>query len=181
VNKDQLDVRVHPMLVPHGHPLAAVSNHKNGVLVRGDLVDEIIMVGPGAGQMPTASAVVGDVVNLASALKLPDFASYFNLEITSNWSELVDSGQYSCPYYLRLSVSDVPGVIGRLGTILGEHKISIDSIIQKGVTNNEASVTILTEEVLNSNMDSAIGELLKCDFLKAMESKIRIFRTKSDA
>ncbi|PWU00816.1 MAG: homoserine dehydrogenase [Candidatus Melainabacteria bacterium] len=181
VNKNQLDVRVHPMLVPLGHPLAAVSKHQNGVLVRGDLIEEIIMVGPGAGQMPTASAIVGDVVNLASALKLPDFASYFSLEITSNWAELVEAGQYSCPYYLRLSVSDAPGVIGRIGTILGANKISIDSIIQKGVTNNQASVAILTEEVLNSNMDSAVSELLKCDFLKEIESKLRIFRTESDA
>src|SRR5262249_25256520 len=66
----QMSVRVHPCLVPINHPLSAVSGSNNGILVQGHAVGELVMVGPGAGQMPTASAVVGDIINLASALQL---------------------------------------------------------------------------------------------------------------
>lgn len=175
VNGQHLDVRVNPMFVPLDHPLASVSNSQNGVLVKSDLVDEIILIGPGAGQKPTASAVVGDVVNLASALKLPDFASYFGLDITPRFGELVAADDFTCPYYLRLSVSDVPGVIGRIGTIFGAHKISINSILQRGVSNNQATIVIVTERVLNGDMNAAVSELLQCDFLNEIEAQIRIF------
>src|SRR5215813_5009342 len=72
-----LDVRAHPMLVPVHHLLASVEGANNAIFISGSAVGEIMLVGPGAGQMPTASAIVGDLINLASALKLPDFAPYF--------------------------------------------------------------------------------------------------------
>lgn len=171
-----LDVRVHPMLVPLSHSLAAVSGSANGILVNGDVVGEIIMVGPGAGQMPTASAVVGDTINLASALKLPDFASYFQPAINPEWAEVSPPGQYKCPYYLRLSVTDTPGVIGRIGTIFGKHNISIQSILQRGVHETGATIVILTHDVSNAEMDKAIAELKSCDFLSKMDSCLRIFK-----
>src|SRR5205823_9936973 len=102
-NNTGIDVRVHPMLVPLSHPLASVSGGHNGILVTGHAVGEITMVGPGAGQMPTASAVVGDIINLASALQLPDFASYFQPTIDSEWAEVADISEQSNPFYLRLS------------------------------------------------------------------------------
>lgn len=171
-----VDVRVHPMLVPLGHPLAAVGGSNNGILVSGDAVGEIVMVGPGAGQMPTASAVVGDTINLASALQLPDFASYFQPEIESSWADTAPAGDWKCPYYIRLSVSDTPGVIGRIGTIFGEHKISIQSIVQKGVQDDGATIVILTHAVRDADMEAATKTLTSCDFLRELESCIRIFK-----
>lgn len=171
-----VDVRVHPMLVPLGHPLAAVGGSNNGILVSGDAVGEIVMVGPGAGQMPTASAVVGDTINLASALQLPDFASYFQPEIEATWADTSDPGDWKCPYYVRLSVKDTPGVIGRIGTIFGEHHLSIQSIVQKGVEEEGATIVILTHGVRNSDMTRAIAALKSCDFLKELQSCIRIFK-----
>jgi homoserine dehydrogenase len=175
--KELLDVRVHPMLVPLSHPLATVSNSKNGVLVKSDAVDEIILVGPGAGQMPTASAVVGDVINLASALQLPDFASYFRYDVAPHWAEVSAPDAFVCPFYLRLSVSDGRGVIGHIGTILGAHKISINTILQRGVSHNHAKIVILTDDVLNRNMDAALNELSQCDFMQTIDGRIRIFKT----
>ncbi len=171
-----LSVRVHPMLVPLSHPLAAVSGSNNGILVRGHAVGEITMVGPGAGQMPTASAVVGDAINLASALALPDFASYFQPEIDPTWAATAEPGDFRCPFYLNLSVSDVPGVIGQIGTIFGNHDISIQSIIQRGVQDRGASVIILTQAVLDSNMASALAELQQRDFLLEIVNAMRIFQ-----
>jgi len=168
-------VRVHPTMVPLGHPLAAVSGSNNGILVSGHAVGDIVMVGPGAGQMPTASAIVGDTINLASALQLPDFASYFQPKIEPEWAETDSPGEWVCPYYLRISVSDTPGVIGRVGTIFGDHDVSILSIFQKGVEGKGARIVILTHAVKNSKMDAALAELQKCEFLQKLESSIRIF------
>ncbi|HEY9713990.1 MAG TPA: ACT domain-containing protein, partial [Chroococcales cyanobacterium] len=172
----QIDVRVHPTMVPLGHPLASVSGSNNGILVSGDAVGEIVLVGPGAGMMPTASAIVGDTINLASALQLPDFASYFQPKIDTEWASVSDPGEKTCPYYVRLAVSDTPGVIGRIGTIFGEHQISIQSILQKGVHSSGAKIVILTQAVKNENMEKALGELKKCDFLTELESVIRIYQ-----
>lgn len=174
--KGAIDVRVHPMMVPLNHPLASVSGSNNGILVSGDAVGEIVMVGPGAGQMPTASAIVGDTINLASALQLPDFASYFQPEIEPEWATTAAPGEWSCPYYLRFSVNDTPGVIGRIGTIFGDHKISIQSIVQRGVEKAGARIVIFTHEVKNSQMEEALKELKQCDFLRELESQIRIFQ-----
>ncbi|HEY9869469.1 MAG TPA: homoserine dehydrogenase [Candidatus Obscuribacterales bacterium] len=171
-----LDVRVHPALVPLNHPLAAVSGPNNGILVTGDAVGQIVMVGPGAGQMPTASAVVGDIINLASALQLPDFASYFQPEIEPEWAETSGEGDWQCPFYLRLSVADTAGVIGRIGTIFGAHAISIQSIIQRGVHDTGATIVILTHQVGNAGMGRALEELQNCDFLHKLASCIRIFK-----
>jgi homoserine dehydrogenase len=172
---DRLAVRVHPMLVPLNHPLATVSGSLNGILVSGHAVGEIVMVGPGAGQMPTASAIVGDLINLASALQLPDFASYFQTEIHTEWAETSDPGDWACPFYLQLDVSDSPGVIGQIGTVFGDHKISIQSIIQRGTEYTGAHIVILTHAVTNSAMEDALNELCKRDFLKDVSSCIRIY------
>jgi homoserine dehydrogenase len=172
----KINVRVHPMLVPLNHPLAAVSGSNNGILLYGHAVGEIAMVGPGAGQMPTASAVVGDTINLASALQLPDFASYFQPEIESEWAEVAPAGEWSCPYYLRLLVHDEPGVIGKVGTIFGEHDISIQSILQRGVQDGGATIVILTHSVQNEKMSRALAKLEECTFLKRHESCIRILQ-----
>lgn len=171
-----LAVRVHPTLVPLSHPLAAVSGSSNCILVTGDAVGEIIMVGPGAGSLPTASAVVGDIINLESALKLPDFASYFQPSITSQWSTTASSDDWVSPYFLRLSVADTPGVIGTIGTIFGNHKISIQSIIQRGVKEGRATIVILTHDVKEGDMNAALTDLKQCPFLDSVASAIRIYR-----
>jgi homoserine dehydrogenase len=171
----KLSTRVHPMLMPLSHPLSTVSGPNNGILVNGDAVGELIMVGPGAGQMPTASAVVGDIMNLASALQLPDFASYFQTAIEPEWAQTNPPGDWCCPYYLRLTVADSPGVIGQIGTIFGEQHISIRSIVQRDAQAEQASIIILTHTVKNSDMDAAIAALMKLPFLTRLDSCVRIY------
>ncbi len=171
------DVRVHPTLVPFDHPLASVSGPNNGILVRGHAVGQLTLIGPGAGKLPTASAVVGDLMNLAGALKLPDFASYFQPTIEASPASAAPPDNWKCPFYLRLVVKDTPGVIGKLGTIFGAHNISIATIIQRGVEGKEATVVILTHDVMGKDMNSALAELKKCDFLSSLGNAIRIFRS----
>ncbi len=171
------DVRVHPTLVPFDHPLASVSGSNNGILVRGHAVGQLTLIGPGAGKLPTASAVVGDLMNLAGALKLPDFASYFQPTIEASPASASPPDAWKCPFYLRLVVKDTPGVIGKVGTIFGAHNISISTIIQRGVEGKEATIVILTHDVLGKDMDIALAELKKCDFLSSLGNAIRIFRS----
>lgn len=168
------DVRVHPMFIPVGHPLASVSGANNCIFLRGNAVGEIMMLGPGAGQMPTASAVVGDTINLASALQLPDFASYFQPKILTEWAPVVHKRHWSCPFFLRLSVNDTAGVIGRLGTIFGAYKISIETILQRGVQGGKATVIIITHAVIEKHVYAALDELQQCGFLDEITSCIRI-------
>ncbi len=170
-----VDVRVKPTLVPVAHPLANVSGANNGIVVQGDAVGELMMIGPGAGELPTASAIVGDLVNLASALKLPDFASYFQATIEDGWADLQDSGSWSCPHYLRLYVHDNPGVIGQIGTIFGKFHVSIASILQHGVSDGHASVIILTHSVTEAAMKACLEEMARGNFLKRLACCLPIY------
>lgn len=172
---DAVDVRVLPTLVPLSHPLANVSGGNNGIVVHGDAVGELMMIGPGAGEMPTASAIVGDLVNLATALKLPDFASYFQASVGSGWAQMADAGEWVCPRYMRLYVHDHPGVIGQIGSIFGTHEISIRSIIQHGVADSHASIIIVTHAVKEANVNAAIKELSGREFLQRLAACMPIY------
>ena len=121
------------------------------------------------------AAVVGDVVNLATALRLQDFASYFHTKVGGDWQTVQDPEEWQSAYYLRLAVDDHPGVIGRIGTIFGEHEISISSIIQRGVTAEAANVIIITHPVKTGNLNRALATLSKENFLSSIASRLAIF------
>jgi homoserine dehydrogenase len=175
-----LQVSVYPMFVPLNHTLANVSGPNNGILVRGDAVGEIGMIGPGAGQMPTASAVVGDTINLASALQLPDFATYFQPQIESEWASVGDGANAEYPFYLRLLVEDSPGVFGKLGTVFGEHQISFHTILQRGAAGGQATIVVLTHSARNEQMKLALKAVQDAGFLRELQSCIRIFKPRAE-
>ncbi|HKQ80508.1 MAG TPA: homoserine dehydrogenase [Blastocatellia bacterium] len=154
-----LDVRVHPMLVPRHHPLAGIEGVNNAIFIKGNAVGEIMLYGPGAGRFPTASAVVGDIINLASALKLPDFASYFQLPISSQVCEIFPIGETINAYYIRLETEDTPGVIGNLGHAFGEHGVSLHSVLQKHVADDAATIVLLTHQVKEKQAQAALAEI----------------------
>ena len=160
-NDGSIDVRAHPMLVPLHHPLAGVEGVNNAIFISGDAVGEIMLTGPGAGQLPTASAIVGDLINLASALKLPDFARYFHPPMSSLVSKVFPVDQTINSYYLRLETSDTPGVIGNLGQALGKHGVSLHSVTQKGVdASGVATIVLLTHRVSEKFLQDALEEIL---------------------
>ncbi|MDX2029367.1 MAG: homoserine dehydrogenase [Blastocatellia bacterium] len=157
---ERLDVRAHPMLVPRDHPLANVDGVNNAIFISGSAVGEITLSGPGAGRFPTASAVVGDVINIASAIKLPDFARYFQLPIRSEVSPVVPIEETRNAYYIRLETNDTPGVIGSLGLAFGQHGVSLHSITQKGVTGEgSATIVLLTHVVQEKQVADALREI----------------------
>ncbi len=154
-----LDVRVHPTLVPRHHPLAGIEGVNNAIFIKGSAVGEIMLYGPGAGRFPTASAVVGDIINLASALKLPDFARYFQLPISSQVSDVFPIGETTNAYYIRLETEDTPGVIGNLGHAFGEHGVSLHSVMQKHVADDAATIVLLTHQVKEKQSQAALAEI----------------------
>lgn len=159
-NEQALDVRVHPMLVPRHHPLASVEGVNNAIFIKGSAVGEIMLYGPGAGRFPTASAVVGDIINIASALKLPDFAQYFQLPIRSQASEIFPIADTTNAYYIRLETHDTPGVIGTLGHAFGEHGVSLHSVTQKGVNSEgTATIVLLTHRVKEKQVQAALTQI----------------------
>ena len=172
-----LDVRAHPMLVPAHHPLAAVEGANNAIFIRGHAVGEVMLLGPGAGQMPTASAVVGDLINLASALRLPDFAPYFQPMIASGEAPLCNVEDAESCFYVRLEAADTPGVIGSIGHALGGHGVSVHSFLQRGIARDgAATVVLLTHATKERSLMRAIREIEAQSSTKEVGIVLRVFQ-----
>lgn len=171
-----LDVRAHPMLIPTDHPLASVSGVNNAIFIQGSAVGEIMLLGPGAGQMPTASAVVGDIINIASALALPDFAPYFEPAINSKEAELCSIEDTESAFYIRLEASDTPGVIGNLGHAFGRHGVSLHSLVQRGMSaDGSATIVLLTHKARTADLQSALKEIESQDTTRKVGVVLRVF------
>ena len=171
-----LDVRAHPMLVPLHHLLASVEGASNAIFISGSAVGEVMLVGPGAGQMPTASAVVGDLINLASALRLPDFAPYFQPSIDSEEVPLCPIEDSESAFYIRLETEDTPGVIGNIGHALGRHQVSLHSMLQRGVPQTgPATIILLTHRASERNVARAIKEIEALASTKQVGVVLRVF------
>jgi homoserine dehydrogenase len=157
----QFDIRVHPMLIPHRHPLASIKNENNAVWVRGDAVGEVMFYGKGAGELPTASAVTGDILAITNDLlngnnPIPAMQITYEGEATP-----IPVGETQNKYYLRLNTEDKPGVIGHLGLACGEFGVSLESVMQKHTNpDGTASIVLITHEVLESQMQQAL-DLMK--------------------
>jgi homoserine dehydrogenase len=155
-----LDVRAHPMFVPIHHPLASVEGANNAIFISGHAVGEVMMLGPGAGQMPTASAVVGDLINLASALRLPDFAPFFQPTIDPGEMPVCSIEDNDSAFYIRLETEDTPGVIGNIGHALGGHGVSVHSLLQRGANDEgAATIVLLTHRTRERSLARAIREI----------------------
>lgn len=161
---DELDVRVHPTMISLDHPLAKVDDVYNAIFVVGDAVGELMFFGKGAGDLPTASAVVGDIFKVASNLTMEkrcDTAcTCFNSYSVKHIDE-VDSN-----FYILMEVLDKPGVLAKIATILGEEDVSLGNVIQKRSAGDLAELVFMTHLVREGNLRSAlkkVGELEEVD------------------
>ncbi len=158
----QLDVRVHPTLLPKGHPLAGVHGVNNAILVEGDPVGQVMFYGPGAGAGPTASAVVADILNIAGIRQAAGAHARLDpLLAASSWRpcQLIDTARTTHRNYVRLSTSDEAGVIGKIGTCFGQAGVSIQSIMQFETQSAQAEIVVITHDVLESNFRSALAAI----------------------
>ncbi|HYV16849.1 MAG TPA: homoserine dehydrogenase [Conexibacter sp.] len=158
-----LSVRVHPAFLYPGHPLASVNGPYNAVTVESEAITEITMSGPGAGGPQTASAVLGDVI---SAMIPPASTPEANdrLEIVA---DVVSA------FYIHMEVVDAPGVLSRVTGVLGEHGISVKSVVQKGLGDN-ARLVMVVHPVLESRFFAALAALATIDALRTAPRAIRV-------
>ncbi|MBD2257418.1 homoserine dehydrogenase [Pseudanabaena sp. FACHB-2040] len=178
---EQLQIRVHPTLVPENHPLASVNEVYNAILVEGDPIGQVMFFGPGAGSGPTASAVVSDLINLAANLKSQ---SSPRGEAKVANPLLACSHQHYCKvspmadivsrFYVRLLARDEPGVIGKLGTCFGNHDVSLESVVQIGMRDNCSEIVIVSHEVKEANFQTALDELRGTTAIDSIASVLRV-------
>lgn len=176
-----IELRVHPTLVPEHQLLASVNGARNAVEVMGDAVGSTLYCGAGAGSEETASAVIADLIDVARDMAMP--AEYrtpylgFNVASADDVvPSVLSMDNVVCSYYLRMVVEDRPGVLATITTILAEHGISIESMVQcdseEGAT--RVNIILLTHETVEASMNAAIGRLEALDDVAHPAHRIRV-------
>ena len=172
-----IEAGVYPALVKKGTQMADVSGAFNAIYMVGDALGPTMLYGMGAGMMPTGSAVVGDITQIAKTLN----NTYNNCYIPrffedKNYSNLIPMSEKTGNYYLRFQVKDKPGVLGKITNVLGEHSISIESVIQKGKEPNggDVQVVMMTHESREKDLKNAIKKINRFSFVNNRSNFIRI-------
>jgi homoserine dehydrogenase len=169
----ELEARVHPTLVPREHLLANVNHEFNAVHVQSTPAGATLYYGRGAGRLPTASAVVGDVVDIAVGEGRPAPPPFRH----ARRLKPRDAGLLRGQYYLRLTTEDHPGVLGQICTILGRHDVSIGTCIQKQEAENvPAHIVLLTHDTVESQVRSALSEIDGLEFTLEPTQLIRVMQ-----
>ncbi len=169
---ESVELRVHPTMIPKTHPLANVSDSFNAVFMTGSAVDDVMFYGRGAGDFPTASAVVSDVINAGtdnarytSFLNSPDELS----------PTLIFNDDWQTGFFLRLLVQDTPGVLAGITNTLAKHDISIKSVIQKDVEQDgNASIIMIMHKCSELSMRAALEEIKNSKGVAGIASCIRV-------
>ncbi len=165
-----LEQRMQPCLVPANSPLGQLEGGTNMVVIDGDAVEQIVLRGPGAGEGPTASAVVGDICDLARGFRTPVFGrpAATLADIPAARTGL------PAPYYLRMALLDKPGALAKIATILGDWGISIDRMRQYGHSEPTAPVLIVTHKTTRAALDEALTAMPGTGVLAAAPVALRI-------
>ena len=173
MDRNRLDVRVHPVLISKGHLLSSVSDVYNAIYLRGDSIGEMMFYGLGAGQMPTANAVYSDIIDIVGKTRIG--SSVIDDCSFTNCLDIKEAAENSLRYYIRFSAVDEPGVLAKISGILGKYKISIASVIQKDRKQKGAvPIIMMTHEARKKNIYTAIREIDKLDIIKSKSVIIRV-------
>lgn len=165
-----LEQRMQPCLVPVESPLGQLENATNMVVIEGDAIGQVVLRGPGAGQGPTASAVMGDVADIARGFSLPTFG-----QPAATLAE-AQTAQAAAPaaYYLRLTLKDAPGALAKVARALADAAISIDRMRQYSHTDTHAPVLIVTHKTTRAELDVALKGIAATGVSEAEPVAIRI-------
>lgn len=160
---DNADVRVHPMLVSKDSMLAHIDYVTNAVAISGHPIGNIVLSGPGAGEFPTASSVVGDILAIAAEFGRTDYMlPMMRCNHTSKANPVNIDNTYN-KYYISITAPNAIGVIAKIGTICANKNISLSSILQKGVSDdNTADITVITESCQEKLIKEVVNELNDC-------------------
>ena len=171
--EDGIEVRVHPMLIPASHPLATVNDAFNAVFVHGDALDDAMFMGRGAGELPTASAVMGDIIDTARNLLMGctgriGCTCYKNVPVKS--IEDIRS-----KYYIRLNVENRMGVLAGVSGVLGNNGVSISQVLQKQAAGDSAELVVITDTVRERHIRDALLILENMSMVHEVSSVIRVY------
>ncbi|WP_252234774.1 homoserine dehydrogenase [Clostridium sp. CH2] len=171
----KLELRVHPTMIPKKHPLANVYDSFNAVFVKGNAVGDLMFYGRGAGDLPTGSAVVSDVISMLRSNV--DLENYNSVVKNNLWDrEISDIKDVESKFYIRATVLDESGVLGEITAILGKHDVSLRSVIQKGEENGKGEVTIVlvTHKTSQAQIYSSCNEISNLSSVNKIDNIIRI-------
>lgn len=165
-----ISVRVHPALVPDDHPLASIRGAQNAIFIEGPSVGELLFAGPGAGGEPTATAVLGDVIDaarelLASAQVAP--------RVRLAPGRVLDFSEVATRWYLRLEVVDAPGVLAQIAAVFGDNQVSIASVWQEG-RGDEATLLLVTHHAQEAHHRRALEGLQDLEVVEQVAGVIRV-------
>ena len=171
--QEGIETRVQPMLIPSTHPLASVRDSFNAVFVHGDAVDDTMFYGRGAGELPTASAVVGDILDAVRNMVFHcrgRIGCTCYKEIPMKKMENVSSA-----YFLRMQVENRSGVLANIAGVFGNNNVSIAQIIQKGKKKNRAEIVVITDEVKEKNFQDSLAVISGMSAVGEISSMIRVY------
>lgn len=173
-NDNKADVRVHPMLIPTKDCLADVNGVTNSIVIEGFPVGKVMFAGPGAGEFPTASSVLGDILVISKSLGQQGLLEIMKCQHTKQ-AEQLKINETINKYYLSITASNNPGVIGALGEICGRHNISIASVLQKGINaENTAEIVMISEHCKEQDVINALEELKNNPNIVNINNLIRV-------
>lgn len=170
---DKVEVCVEPALLPSTHPLASVNNEYNAVYVYGEAVGETMFYGPGAGSLPTATAVVSDLVGVVKNMRLGVNGSSF---ITPQYEkQLKNDGEVNSKHFLRLHVHDEVGVFSKITSLFASHNVSFEKILQMPLKEKElAEIVVVTHQASLKDYQDILMELRDLKFVKDVKSSYRV-------
>lgn len=168
----KIQARVHPAFIPLNHPLANVNDVFNAVFVRGDAVGEIMHYGRGAGEMPTASAVVGDIIDIGRNMA---FNTSARIGCTCYEEKaILPMSELSAQYYIRMTVTDRPGVLAGIAGVFGNNAVSIATVLQKTNTEDMAELILITHTVKEKDLQDSLTVLKGMNIVGQINSVIRL-------
>jgi len=167
-----IDVRVHPAFIPASHPLASVHDVFNAIYIKGDAVGETMFYGRGAGEMPTASAAVADIMDVARNIK--HNANSRILCTCFDHKTFCPVEKTESPYYIRLIVEDKPGVLAAIAGAFSAQEVSLHSVIQKRKVNNCSELVLITNRVLDASLRLALKAVAGLSVVNTVSSVIRV-------
>ena len=175
-----IELRVHPTLIPESRLLANVNGVMNAVRVNADMVGETLYYGAGAGALPTASAVVADIIDIARLIeadtdhRVPHLA-FQPAQVQAQ--TILPMDEITSSYYLRVQAKDEPGTLGQIAALLAKENVSIEALIQKGVIDQTTTkIMILTHSTVKKNVKRAIAAI---EALSCVEKPITMIRMES--
>ncbi|HJP17195.1 MAG TPA: homoserine dehydrogenase [Nitrospinota bacterium] len=171
---DTVDIRVHPTMISKDNPISNINGVLNAVKVRGNAVGEAMLIGEGAGALPTASAVLSDVMEIAGGITYGNRYSSFDVSKHAKL-KLQPIDRIVSKYYLRFLVMDKPGILSKLSGILGANSISIASVIQKGRSDSDGvPLVFMTHKAMEKDIQKAVKEINELKVVKGKSVLIRI-------